>query len=351
MRYGVYIFGEEEQEKMKLENKRNDFIDFLKGVGIFLVILGHHENWITGWIYSFHMPLFFMLAGVFHKNEDKYFDFFKKKVKSLLVPYLFFAIILFLFWLIIGRKFGASAFNNTSIRECFIGIFYGVEVKGISSLEERGPIWFLLCLFLISNIFYFLSKLNLKKVIFIEICFIIISAISRKYLSIPLPWNLQRALTDISFYTIGYYTKEFIKNKDKKNNMITLIKGILFILINILIYLNRDKLNILEKYNIDLVYLIGGIFGSFGIIEIFKNIKSNKKIEFIGKNSLILLAFHERAMTGIKFVFIILLNKTLIEGSVLIDIVYSISQVIICIPAILMINKYFYFCIGKKHSR
>lgn len=53
-------------------------------------------------------------------------------------------------------------------------------------------------------------------------------------------------------------------------------------------------------------------------------------------------------MTGIKFVFIILLNKTLIEGSVLIDIVYSIFQVIICVPAILMINKYFYFCIGKN---
>jgi len=337
---------------MKLENKRNDFMDFLKGIGIFLVILGHHENWITDWIYSFHMPLFFILAGVFHKNEDKYFNFFKKKVKSLLVPYLFFAIILFLFWLVIGRKFGESAINNIPVKECFIGIFYGiVEVKGISSMEWGGPIWFLLCLFLISNIFYFVSKLNLKKVIFIEICFIIISAISKKYIPISLPWNLQRALIDISFYTIGYYAKDFIKNKDEKNNTITLIKGIFFILINVSIYLNRDKLNILEKYNINLVYLIGGIFGSLGVIEIFKNMKSSKKIEFLGKNSIILLAFHGRAMTGIKFIFIILLNKTLIEGSVLIDIVYSIFQVIICIPAILIINKYFYFCIGRKPSK
>lgn len=184
---------------MKLENKRNDFMDFLKGIGIFLVILGHHENWIKGWIYSFHMPLFFMLAGVFHKNEDKYFDFFKKKVKSLLLPYFFFTIILFLFWLVIGRKFGESAIDNTPIKECFIGIFYGNEIKGISSMEWGLPIWFFLCLFLISNIFYFLSKVNLKKVVFIEICFIIISAISKKYISIPLPWNLQRALTDIFF--------------------------------------------------------------------------------------------------------------------------------------------------------
>ena len=73
---------------MKLDNKRDNFIDFLKGVGIFLVILGHHQNSINGWIYSFHMPLFFLLAGVFHKNEEKYFDFFKKKIK------IFFFIIL-----------------------------------------------------------------------------------------------------------------------------------------------------------------------------------------------------------------------------------------------------------------
>ena len=87
---------------------------------------------------------------------------------------------------------------------------------------------------------------------------------------------------------------------------------------NILIYLNRDKLNILEKYNINLVYLIGGVFGSFGIIEILKNIESNKKIEFLGKNSIILLVFHGRTMTVIKFIFIILLNKVLIERSILI---------------------------------
>lgn len=68
----------------------------------------------------------------------------------------------------------------------------------------------------------------------------------------------------------------------------------------------------------------------------------------MGKNSLNLLAIHLRAMTVIKYIFVILLNKTLIEGNILINIVYSIFQVIICIPIILLINKYFYFLVGKK---
>lgn len=341
---------------MGIENKRNDYTDFLKGIGIFLVILGHHNDpftgW-TGWIYSFHMPFFFILSGVFHNNGKNYYEFVKKKAKGLLIPYYTFATILFMFWLGIGRKFGQAAINKTPIKECLIGIFYGTHVKGFSSLEWEMPLWFLLCLFVVSNMFYFLSKLSIKKVIFIEICFVIIAKISRDYIPIELPWSFQRALVDVSFYSLGYYGRDFIKDENGKKY--SLLKGMFFILLNILIYLNDDKFNILGKYNFYTVYLIGGLFGSLGIIEIFKNIKTNKKInkkiEYLGRNSLILLAFHSKAMTFIKFVFMFILHKTMIEGNLLIDFIYSILQVIVCIPIIKIINKYFYFVLGKKRVK
>lgn len=330
-----------------MKTERNSYIDFLKGIGIFLVILGHHKNIITDWIYSFHMPLFFMLAGIFHKNEIKYVDFLKKKSKSLLIPYFTFALILFLFWLIIGRKFGESAMNNTPIIESFTGIFYGIEIKRISSMEWGVPMWFLLCLFVISNIFYFISKLEIKKVIIIEIIFIFISGISKNYLPVLLPWNIQRALVDITFYSIGFYYKDFIKDtKNKKSLSI----GLLCLGINFLIYFNRNSLNFLESYNINLVYLFGGFFGSIAIIELFKLVKNNKIIEYLGKNTIVFLAFHGRAMTFIKLIIIIILEKNLLEGNVLIDIGYSIIQVILCIPAIFIFNKYFPYLVGKKNK-
>ena len=46
--------------------KRIDFIDYSKGLGIFFVVFGHvycGNNIVTNWIYSFHMPLFFILSG------------------------------------------------------------------------------------------------------------------------------------------------------------------------------------------------------------------------------------------------------------------------------------------------
>lgn len=45
--------------------ERKKYIDILKGIGIFYVILGHvtHTSFLFRYIYSFHMPLFFSYRG------------------------------------------------------------------------------------------------------------------------------------------------------------------------------------------------------------------------------------------------------------------------------------------------
>lgn len=94
-------------------DKRVEWIDFAKGIAIFLVVLGHiaekflHQNIVVQncnlmeivhvIIYSFHMPLFFMMSGMVFSDE-KYSSFqeiLKRKISTLLVPsYLFVAIII-----------------------------------------------------------------------------------------------------------------------------------------------------------------------------------------------------------------------------------------------------------------
>ena len=71
--------------------------DLLKGIGILLVMVGHIEipQTLRTIIYSFHMPLFFFVSGCFFK-EVSLKVFFKKKWQQLLIPWLFFAAILFL---------------------------------------------------------------------------------------------------------------------------------------------------------------------------------------------------------------------------------------------------------------
>ena len=49
------------------EKKRIDWIDTSKGFLIFFVVLGHiisdNKSNLQNWIYSFHIPAFFILEG------------------------------------------------------------------------------------------------------------------------------------------------------------------------------------------------------------------------------------------------------------------------------------------------
>lgn len=48
------------------DKKRIQWIDYGKAIGIFLVVVGHTYggNFLVNWIYSFHMPMFFLLSGM-----------------------------------------------------------------------------------------------------------------------------------------------------------------------------------------------------------------------------------------------------------------------------------------------
>ena len=77
-----------------MNTKRIQYLDIAKAIGIILVIIGHisQNEIITSVIYSFHMPLFFILSGyLYHKGNTK------NKIKKILIPYFLFSIISYLY--------------------------------------------------------------------------------------------------------------------------------------------------------------------------------------------------------------------------------------------------------------
>ena len=93
-----------ENRYSKCYNSRNLTIDFIRGIAILLVVLGHNIQYGSGndfyqmenyfdsllfkFIYSFHMPLFALLSGYLFfwsmKRAMKYV--IKKRLTSLLLP-------------------------------------------------------------------------------------------------------------------------------------------------------------------------------------------------------------------------------------------------------------------------
>lgn len=70
----------------------NETVNIAKAIGIILVVWGHctQTAWVSDTVYSFHMPLFFIISGYLFK--DKYFEnprlLLKRKAHTLLLPYV-----------------------------------------------------------------------------------------------------------------------------------------------------------------------------------------------------------------------------------------------------------------------
>lgn len=85
-------------------------IDYAKGIGIMLVMLGHSitlmDNSLNTFILSFHMPLFFFLSGMTINTTQSFTSFMYKKSKTIgcaiitsFLLYIFVGILVDVFWL------------------------------------------------------------------------------------------------------------------------------------------------------------------------------------------------------------------------------------------------------------
>ena len=82
--------------------KGAESFDIAKGIAILCIILGHFSvpdipDLLQRFCFSFHMPLFFILAGYFFRNGRSTEELIKTEAKRLLIPYLWcsFALIVF----------------------------------------------------------------------------------------------------------------------------------------------------------------------------------------------------------------------------------------------------------------
>ena len=52
-------------------SQRIEYLDIAKGLGIFCIVIGHNAvpQGIYDWIYSFHVPLFFIISDYFYRQR------------------------------------------------------------------------------------------------------------------------------------------------------------------------------------------------------------------------------------------------------------------------------------------
>ena len=131
-------------------------VDIIRGFAILLVVLGHalatdnilttDSEWcnvVHDFIYSFHMPLFFIISGFCYVHAGNYGKFFLRKCRYLLIPYMVFNLVT----IVMQRLLPFFTLVENNLQE---------EIKQI--LFRGGSIWFVYVLFEIVVIFPFFAK-------------------------------------------------------------------------------------------------------------------------------------------------------------------------------------------------
>ena len=140
---------------------RVPWLDVAKAYGILLVVYGHfverlaEENYRAAFlqfkfIYAFHIPLFFVLAGYVHHHHDEDFrSFLKSRAATRLIPVLFFNLLSLGVFLVV--------YHPTSKADLKQVVFSVLSfARGYPSYNWL--MWFLVCLFTVETFHFFMGK-------------------------------------------------------------------------------------------------------------------------------------------------------------------------------------------------
>ena len=284
--------------------RRDITLDILRGIGILFVVFGHicHIYEVRVYIWGFHIPIFFFISGLLF-NKAKYsgfFDYCKKKFRNLLLPYLFFYLITFIYWLLIERRFrGAEIVPLTQV----LGMFYGTY--SLKWMYFNGALWFIPCLFSMEILYWFVSNCRscVLKVILLVIVYLI-GILSIRF-SPWLPFGLCAALVGLVFFGMGDWFKVYYKRTIEfgNENRLVLFSIViaLFILQLVLLPFTGADLAALQINNYWMYIPISTIGVSlFFFVSLI--IRKNFVLEWLGRNSLVIFALQEPVYRMVIFI-------------------------------------------------
>lgn len=193
--------------------KRLDWIDIAKGIAIILVIVGHtvpNPSPLRHAIFSFHMPVFFILAGYTFRPKP-WRELLSGSVSRLLVPY----VILALAWQIPSFLMSGALLTGGALAGGLETLVFasGVDVPGLG-VAAVGMSWFLAALFTSRLLFNALVRLfDSREVgvvwqgvvcVVIALCGLSVS----RFLGIYLPLDLDLSCYIVLLMWVGYTVRQ-----------------------------------------------------------------------------------------------------------------------------------------------
>lgn len=133
---------------------RSHYWDLVKGIGIIAIVLGHSCYFAAGFVYLFHLALFFFISGYLY-NETKYgdapFSFFCSRLTGVWPRYIFYTscfVLLHNFFVTRGLYQNQELYNHT---KTLAQICTNISFTGAEPVQ--GALWFVPTWLIASSLF------------------------------------------------------------------------------------------------------------------------------------------------------------------------------------------------------
>lgn len=314
------------------------YIDYTKGLAIILMIFGHTMTTINPihiWIYSFHMPIFFMIDGILigEKEKHKSIELTKKhifqKVRILGIPYFVFGTILAIFYTLL------NVMGNEPL-SFFKKMWSLVTFRGIDSL------WFIPIYFFCDLFVKILGRLSGYKgrAIIISGLAVFLIFMDLEYSITEFSSLIYKILLGSCFIEIGIIIAKFqvIKKNSCFLSYVIFISGFLLAQVNGSVEIAPNNIGN------PILYLLSATLTSIAIMNLFENLKCehNKDqkrtlivkildvLDVYGKNSIVLLCTNNLLIEIIRLLDYKIFGNSLISlgttGSVLFTIILLVIE-------------------------
>lgn len=322
---------------METVNKqRYIWIDWMKVIGLYFIILGHFFPTYKSYIYAFNVPIFFIISGFLTKKEPDIKTFYNKIIHNLIIPVIIILLINYIWDISMKAETTLIDLPKRTIN-ALIGM-HGIHQAG----GGLGPLWYIYTLIILKIIYQICSK-EIQLLLLIVLSLI---AIFLHYNHISLGNAILNTTVAYPFWCIGLFLRQKLAQYrlHEKHKM-----NILLIFCIIMLYIagrynNSPWMYINEYGNYFSLFIIGALSGTYIIYYISTKLgkipHETKYLKLLSSGSIIIL--------GIHYIFIdciLLCSGNTLRLS---PIIYSFIIMISFIPINILFKKYFPIIFGKR---
>lgn len=336
----------------KSDRKRLNYLDYTRAVGIMLIVMQHAFQYfrvfdgVVSYIKTFHVTIFFVIsgyiAGIRFEENPSFREIVINRSRSLLIPYIVFSCI---------NTF--LKFSVLKIQGYLTGEIVRQEMTEFF-ITGNGTVWFLTTLFLIEVLFYCLRG-KYENIIYI-ITGIILGSIPFfvSQNGNPMGIVLRRTMVGYAFFIGGYFLGRYIIQKIKVGFAVSIV-------------LAAAGFVMWRKPGCEMNYF-GGEFGGFipailinicsvaGILMFMYRLDGRlgrrlKLLSYFGRNSLVIMLVHPILLMCYIYPFggkIAGYSEGMQKAA---GVILYFVLIVLEIPAIELIQRYFPFMIGKKKTK